>query len=132
MVSYSSTDIRVLGHQEKFMTLPRCHYIILGNFRLGGDSLAYTSADVFGNFYRHFCAIWNKSITQWELFVVQMISCIAFCLLTRGKPYWLTTKLLVKVSPFWQLNFQRPGLRLQLPLTSTPTEICRLVPNERL
>ena len=31
------------------MTLLRLHYIILGDFGLGGDSLVRSSADVFGN-----------------------------------------------------------------------------------
>jgi len=62
-------------------------YVILGNFGLGGNSLVRTSADVFVNFYQLFCAIWRKSITQWEFFIAEMIFCIAFWLLTRGKPY---------------------------------------------
>ena len=80
--------VRVLSHQEKFITSRR-HYIILGNFGLKGDSLIRTSADVFGNSYGQFCANWRKSITQWEFFVAEMMFYIAFWLLTRGKPYWL-------------------------------------------
>jgi len=69
----------VLSHQEKFISFSRRHYIILGNFVLKGDSLVHTSADVFGSFCPQFCAIWRKSITQWEFFVAEMIFCIAFC-----------------------------------------------------
>ena len=37
---------------------------MLGNFGLEEDSLEYTSADVFGTFFRRFCATWKKSFTQ--------------------------------------------------------------------
>jgi len=69
------------------MTLSRRHYIILENFGLGGDSLVRSSADVFGNSYLQFCAIWRNSITLWEFFIAEIIFYIAFWLLTRGKPY---------------------------------------------
>jgi len=40
-----------------------------------------------------------------EFFVFEMICHIAVWLLTRGKPYWLTFKLRIYVSRFWQLNY---------------------------